>query len=66
MRLRFVRRLELVLSNNKMETLQSAATVRWQVHVAESQIITTPSRDDDASSVESCEKATDVTVVPWP
>src|SRR6187402_1108750 len=57
----FVIKIEFVTSNERLLTLLSTGSVCCSVLVAASQTLTVLSPDADASSFESCEKATDLT-----
>jgi hypothetical protein len=62
----FIRRFESILSNDKLLIIVLTTTVWWREPVLVSQILTALSSDADASSLESCEKATERTARPWP
>ena len=62
----FIKRVESILLNDKLVIKVLIATVWWQEPVLVSQILTVWSHDADASSFESCEKATEVTTLLWP
>jgi hypothetical protein len=56
----FVIKIEFVTSNERLLTSPSTGSVCCSVPVAASQTLTVLSSDADASSFESCEKATDL------
>ena len=55
----FVIKIEFVTSNERLLTSPSTGSVCCSVPVAASQTLTVLSSDADASSFESCEKATE-------